>query len=86
MATGNDIVDVRKALFTSPGVNVNETTDMNASTLNNRLQIEHETDDQYKKSQKDAHEKRMKKFRKMAKQLEEDDWLYPPIEKLIGLK
>ncbi|XP_060592251.1 anaphase-promoting complex subunit 16-like [Ruditapes philippinarum] len=86
MASGFDLVDIKKALFTSPCVNANETTDMNATTFNNRLQIEHETDDQYKKSQKDAHEKRMKKFRKMAKQLEEDDWLYPPVEKLIGLK
>ncbi|XP_052816867.1 anaphase-promoting complex subunit 16-like [Mya arenaria] len=79
-------VDVRKALFSSPGIQGSEEDQKNTAALNVRLEIEHDTEEQLKKTQKEAHEKRMKKFRQMAKQLGEDDWLYPPVEKLIGLK
>ncbi|KAH3861343.1 uncharacterized protein LOC127865947 [Dreissena polymorpha] len=93
MSVDSEKNDVRKALFTrlfqSPGIPCtgNEEAEFKAnSSLNSRLEIEQDTDELIKKTQKEAHEKRMKKFRQMAKQLADDDWLYPPIEKLIGLK
>lgn len=84
MASGGDNMDVKKALFTSPAVK--DSNDSPATSQNDNIQLEQDIDEFHKRSQKEAHEKRMKKFRKMAKQLEEDDWQYPPIEKLIGLK
>lgn len=72
-------LELRKQLFRSPS---NE--DGN-SALMFKLQMEHDLELSYQGLQKDLHEKRMKQLRQKAKALAENDWQYPPIEKLIGL-
>ena len=34
----------------------------------------------------DLHDQRVKQLRKLLKDIEEDDWQYEPVEKLIGLR
>ncbi|XP_062577989.1 anaphase-promoting complex subunit 16-like isoform X2 [Saccostrea cucullata] len=57
-------------------------TSMNLMT---RLHIEHDMEHVFKTVKKDMHEQRLKQLRQKLKTLEEDDWRYPPVEKLIGL-
>lgn len=54
--------------------------------IGSKPHIDYGTDLALKNAQKDSHEQIMKKFRQTAKKLPEDDWLYTPIEKLIGFK
>jgi len=34
----------------------------------------------------ELHEQRMKKLRDLVKTLDDDDWMYPSVDKLLGLK
>jgi len=34
----------------------------------------------------ELHEQRMKKLRDLVKTLDEDDWMYPSVDKLLGIK
>ncbi|KAL4239865.1 hypothetical protein ACF0H5_000665 [Mactra antiquata] len=86
MAALNDLGGLKSNLFKARTPKTASKNEVLNDTLSKKLQLEHETDEEYKKSEKEAHEKRMKKFRAYAKQIEENDWVYTPMEKLIGLK
>lgn len=51
-----------------------------------RLHIEHDMEHVYKTVNRDMHEQRLKQLRQKLKTLEEDDWRYQPVDKLIGLQ
>ncbi|XP_046366666.1 uncharacterized protein [Haliotis cracherodii] len=79
--------EVRKALFQSPGVPENARNNSNDfKVLLNKLQIDHDIETMHTNLQKDLHEQRMKQLRQLLKSLNDDDWKYPPIDKMIGLQ
>ncbi|XP_062577988.1 anaphase-promoting complex subunit 16-like isoform X1 [Saccostrea cucullata] len=81
-----DATEIRKKLFRSPMVEGDRLADNDTSmNLMTRLHIEHDMEHVFKTVKKDMHEQRLKQLRQKLKTLEEDDWRYPPVEKLIGL-
>ncbi|XP_076442481.1 uncharacterized protein LOC143281232 isoform X2 [Babylonia areolata] len=55
-------------------------------TMMSKVQLEQAIDMNTNALQKDLHEQRLKQLRKLAKEIDEDDWQYEPVEKLIGLR
>lgn len=55
-------------------------------TMMSKVQLEQAIDLNTHAVQKDLHDQRLKQLRKMLKDIEEDDWQYEPVEKLIGLR
>ncbi|XP_052684162.1 anaphase-promoting complex subunit 16-like [Crassostrea angulata] len=82
-----DSTEIRKKLFRSPMVEGDRLADNSTSmNLMTRLHIEHDMEHVYKTVNKDMHEQRLKQLRQKLKTLEEDDWRYQPVDKLIGLQ
>lgn len=82
-----DSTEIRKKLFRSPMVEGDRLADNSTSmNLMTRLHIEHDMEHVYKTVNRDMHEQRLKQLRQKLKTLEEDDWRYQPVDKLIGLQ
>ncbi|XP_022318952.1 uncharacterized protein LOC111121815 [Crassostrea virginica] len=82
-----DSTEIRKKLFRSPMVEGDRLADNNTSmNLMTRLHIEHDMEHVFKTVNRDMHEQRLKQLRQKLKTLEEDDWRYPSVDKLIGLQ
>lgn len=82
-----DSTEIRKKLFRSPMVEGDRLADNSTSmNLMTRLHIEHDMEHVYKTVNRDMHEQRLKQLRHKLKTLEEDDWRYQPVDKLIGLQ
>ncbi|XP_052070505.1 uncharacterized protein LOC127709178 [Mytilus californianus] len=79
--------EIKRNLFKSPNVEADRMTDSSSAlSLMNRLQIDYEIEMSKKLMQKDdMHEQRLKQLRQKLKSLSDDDWMYPSVEKLLGL-
>lgn len=81
--------EIKRNLFNckSPTVEGDRMTDASPSvSLMNRVQIDYEIEMSRKLMQKDGmHENRMKQLRQKLKNLGEDDWMYPSVDRLLGL-
>lgn len=79
----------RKALFHAP-VPGNGSTDRSMGdsmlSLSARIHFEQEVESGQAGFQKGLHDQRLKKLRKKLDALAQDDWKYPTVESLIGLK
>lgn len=82
----------RKALFQSPGiVTSDEHSIVLANSLLSKLDIAEKAlaavhaENEFALSEKEAHKERMNKLRLLLKDIEEDDWKYPNVHKLIGI-
>lgn len=76
----------RRALFQTPVPVPPERCSDNVVSLTNKIDIEEEIMSGLKCLQKGLHEQRLKKLRKKLELLPQDDWKYPTVESLIGLK
>lgn len=82
----------RKALFQSPGIVLNdEHSIVLPNSLMSKLDIAEKAlaavhaENEFSLSEKEAHKERMNKLRVLLKDIEEDDWKYPNVHKLIGI-
>lgn len=82
----------RKALFQSPAMVANdEHSIVLANSLLSKLDIAEKAlaavhaENEFALSEKEAHKERMNKLRLLLKEIEEDDWKYPNVHKLIGI-
>ncbi|KAK7113256.1 uncharacterized protein [Littorina saxatilis] len=55
-------------------------------TMMSKVQLEQAIDMNTHALQKDLHDQRVKQLRKLMKDIDEDDWQYESVEKLIGLR
>jgi len=78
----------RKALFRTPTPTVgpSERNTDAVQAVTNRIAHEQEIATSLKYVERSLHERRLKKLRSKLDSLAEDDWKYPTIESLIGLK
>jgi len=88
----------KKALFQSPspapaeggkgGASTSSTTEMMPSmvSLIYKVQLEQDIETNLFYMKKDMHIQRLKELRELASTLQDDAWMYPPAEKLIGLQ
>ncbi|XP_071952459.1 uncharacterized protein [Antedon mediterranea] len=78
-----DSFPIRKALFRSPSmIEENVTNDPQL----NRLQIDQDTELKFLQLKKELHEQRLEELKKEMGKLNDTEWMYEPVEKLIGLK
>lgn len=82
----------RKALFQSPGLVTNdEHSIVLANSLLAKLDIAEKAlaavhaENEFNLSEKEAHKERMNKLRLLLKDIEEDDWKFTNVHKLIGI-
>jgi hypothetical protein len=83
----------RKALFQTPGaISNDEHSIVLANTLLSKLDIAekalaavHAENEFTLLAEKEAHKERMNKLRTLLNEIEEDDWKYPNVNKLIGI-
>lgn len=77
----------RKALFHTPAPGaVERLLNDSAALVTSKIHFEQEIVSGQASVHKGLHEQRLKKLRKKLDALAQDDWKYPTIESLIGLK
>lgn len=76
--------ELRQKLFQSSAER-DKSKEMTQTTLN-KVQVDHDVDVALHSLQRDLHEQQLKKLRELTKTISEDDWMYPPADKLLGLK
>ncbi|KAK6168997.1 hypothetical protein SNE40_020133 [Patella caerulea] len=80
---------IRKTLFQTPVLENMRYASNNTNKILNimsKLQVERDTEIFIKEGVKEAHEGRLKELKELVKTLEDDDWRYPPVEKLLGIQ
>lgn len=75
---------LRKALFRSPDKeNTNKTPDALEALLN-RIQVDIEVDNNLDNLRKDIHKQTLTKLREELTQISQDEWMYKPVDQIIG--
>ncbi|XP_064648883.1 uncharacterized protein LOC135501048 [Lineus longissimus] len=83
----SDGQEIRKALFRSPAhEEVHESGSSVTETLINKVMIDYDIESSLKGLQKDLHDQRLKQLKGKLKDIAEDNWRYPSIDKLIGIQ
>jgi DNA-directed RNA polymerase specialized sigma24 family protein len=87
--------NTRKALFQTPSGNSGEETtsgvNINVANVLFNLDIAEKSvasvhaENEFRNQEKDAHKERMAKLRQLLIEIEEDNWKYENISKLIGI-
>ena len=84
------INNTRKALFQTPGSEDSSSTII-GSSLQTKLDIAEKAlanvhaENEFELSQKEAHKERITKLKMLLTEIEEDNWKYESVSKLIGI-
>lgn len=74
----------RKALFQSPDQEDTSKAPEALEALLNRIQVDIEVDSNLKGLKKEIHEQTLTKLRQQLTQISQDEWMYKPIDQIIG--
>ena len=83
----------RKALFQTPGAVTEEQAYVFSNTPTNKFDIVDKAmsksaamlDNEFLQAKKDAHKERLAKLKGLLVEIEEDNWKYENVDKLIGI-
>ncbi|XP_029187641.1 anaphase-promoting complex subunit 16-like [Acropora millepora] len=73
----------RKMLFRSPDKEITKTTE-DLEALLNKIQVDIEVDSNLENLRKDMHKQTLAKLREELTRTSQDEWMYKPIDQIIG--
>ncbi|CAH3149756.1 unnamed protein product [Pocillopora meandrina] len=76
--------DTRRALFRTPNQDDNSKAPEALEALLNRIQVDIEVDSNLQGLRKEIHEQTLSKLRQELTQIGQDEWMYKPIDQIIG--